>query len=128
MAKLIACFAACSGFLAVALGAFAAHGLKQRISESLLSAFSTGVQYQFYHTIVLLALSFYMLTHHASKLLITSSICFVIGILLFSGSLYFIALGGPRWMGPITPLGGLFFMVGWLVLASYFVMLLVKPE
>lgn len=120
MAKFVACYAAFNGFLAVMLGAFGAHGLKGRIGDTLLAAFNTGVQYHFYHTLVLLGLGMYMLAGNYSRLLIASSWLFMIGLLLFCGSLYFIALGGPKWIGPITPLGGLCFMAGWLILAIYF--------
>lgn len=120
MAKFITCFAAINGFLAVMIGAFGAHGLKGRISDTLLAAYNTGVQYHFYHTLVLLGLGLYMLAGNQSRLLVVSSGLFMMGLLLFCGSLYFLALGGPRWIGPITPLGGLSFMAGWLVLAIYF--------
>lgn len=120
MLQFFACFAAINGFLAVALGAFAAHGLKGKLDESLLSAFNTGVQYQFYHTLALLALALFMLSSSSSRWLITSSWFFVVGMVFFCGSLYFIALGGPKWLGPITPLGGTCFMIGWLILVVYF--------
>lgn len=114
MAKHFLMFAAVSGLLAVILGAFGAHGLKGKLDESLLSAFQTGVQYHFYHTFALMLVALMMYRFPQVDMLRWSGFAFVVGIVLFSGSLYALALGGPRWLGPVTPLGGLFFMVGWL--------------
>lgn len=117
MAKNFLVIAALSGFLAVALGAFGAHGLKQRLSADMLAVFQTGVQYHFYHTFALLAVSLLMLHMPASSALRWSGMAFVIGIVLFSGSLYVLSLSGVRWLGAIAPLGGVAFMAGWLLLA-----------
>lgn len=116
IAKLSLLFASASGLVAVALGAFGAHGLKGRLDEAALSAYQTAVQYQFYHALALLAVG--LLTQRLGErpLLSASAFCFMLGMVLFSGSLYVLALGGPRWLGPITPLGGLAFMVAWLLL------------
>jgi len=118
MTNLSRCFlasAAASGFLAVALGAFAAHGLKQQISPESLAVWQTGVQYQMYHAFALLAVGLlYQL--HASKILKMSGLAFILGSFLFSGSLYALALGAPKMLGVITPVGGLAFLVGWLML------------
>ncbi|WP_026374649.1 DUF423 domain-containing protein [Aestuariibacter salexigens] len=113
--KLLTIFAAISGMTAVILGAFAAHGLKGKLSEPLLNAFQTGVQYQFYHT---LALLFIVLISRfvPSTLLSWSGYFFAAGILLFSGSLYLLALTGIKWFGPITPLGGVCFIAGWAMM------------
>ena len=115
MAKIFIAMASASGLLAVVLGAFGAHGLKGRLSEAMLSAYSTGVQYHFYHTLALLLVAL-LLQRVSSQWWVWSGWLFVAGLLLFSGSLYALALGAPRWLGPVTPLGGLCFMAGWLCL------------
>lgn len=121
MIKICLVFASISGFLSVALGAFGAHGLKGKISESLLSAFQTGTHYQMFHTLALLALGILaMQLESIPKAMAISAYCWMVGILLFSGSLYGLALGGPSWLGPVTPLGGLLLMLGWLSLAFTF--------
>jgi uncharacterized membrane protein YgdD (TMEM256/DUF423 family) len=107
--------ALCAG-LSVVLGAFAAHGLKARLSEQMLGVFQTGVQYQFYHALALLLVGIMMKVMPASLLNYVAG-AFFLGILLFSGSLYALALTGQKWFGPITPLGGVCFIVGWLLLA-----------
>lgn len=97
--------------LAVALGAFGAHELKDTLlSHGSLDTWKTAAQYQMWHALALLMLCATSQQNHAGKL---SGYCFSIGIVLFSGSLYWLALDGPRWLGPITPLGGLSFMIGW---------------
>ena len=117
MAKNYLVAAALSGFIAVALGAFGAHGLKQRLSADLLAVFQTGVQYHFYHTFALLAVGLLMLHMPANGSLRWSGILFIVGIVVFSGSLYVLSLTGVRWLGAITPLGGVAFLVAWLLLA-----------
>ena len=116
MTKIIMTFASLSGLLAVTLGAFGAHGLKGKLSAELFSAFQTAVQYHFYHTLALLVVGLLLLRFPSERWLVGSGACFALGLLLFCGSLYALALGGPRWLGPVTPLGGLFFMLGWGVL------------
>lgn len=108
---------ALSGFTAVGLGAFAAHGLRERLEPALLAAFQTGVQYQMYHALALIGLAALLKNAASPTWLQAGGWLFMVGILLFSGSLYGLALGGPRWLGPITPLGGLMFLLGWLALA-----------
>jgi len=107
------------GGLSVMLGAFGAHSLKERLTEKSLATFQTGVQYQFMHSIALILVGLLMLSlgEESNKRLNRSGWFFAVGILLFSGSLYSLALGGPRWLGPVTPLGGLCFMIGWVLLA-----------
>ena len=107
------------GGLSVMLGAFGAHSLKERLTEKSLATFQTGVQYQFMHSIALILVGLLMLNlgEEFSKRLNRSGWFFLAGIILFSGSLYSLALGGPRWMGPVTPIGGLSFMIGWFLLA-----------
>lgn len=109
--------AALNGFLAVSLGAFGSHGLKGRLTEYHLGIWQTGVQYHFYHALVLCVVGMLWSKTLTSGWLNTAGYLFITGIALFSGSLYWLALGGPRWLGPITPLGGLCFLLGWLCLA-----------
>jgi uncharacterized membrane protein YgdD (TMEM256/DUF423 family) len=108
--------AALLGALAVALGAFAAHGLQTLLSERLLQVFQIGVQYQFYHVFALL-LTGLLQQRRDSRGLRLAAVLFLLGILIFSGSLYVLALSGVHWLGAITPLGGSAFIAGWLVLA-----------
>lgn len=110
---------ALSAFLSVALGAFGAHALKTRLSADLLAIFETGVRYQFYHALALL-LTAWALRQGASGAAQWAGGCFVAGTLLFSGSLYALALSGARWLGAVTPLGGLAFLMGWVLLAWRF--------
>ncbi|WP_070962776.1 DUF423 domain-containing protein [Vibrio sonorensis] len=100
----------------VGLGAFAAHGLKKVLSPYLLDVFNTGVHYQFIHGIGLIICAVLLMhtqSYKAQKYFFFSAICFIIGVFCFSGSLYALALTGIKWFGPITPLGGLSFMLGW---------------
>ena len=115
MARLFLLLAAFSGFTSVALGAFAAHGLRQQLSPEYLAVFQTGVQYQQLHALALLAVAL-LLQRQADRLLTMSGGFFVAGMLLFSGSLYALTLTGIGKLGIITPLGGVAFMLGWLLL------------
>jgi uncharacterized membrane protein YgdD (TMEM256/DUF423 family) len=115
--KLLLILTALSGFFSVALGAFGAHGLKTHVSEAMLSVYQTGVQYQMFHTLALLAVVSIIFKGVDSLWLKIASYSWLLGILLFSGSLYLLALTGIKWLGAITPLGGLLFLVGWLSLA-----------
>ncbi|TAH04461.1 MAG: DUF423 domain-containing protein [Sphingobacteriales bacterium] len=118
MKKSIVIWASIFGLIAVILGAFGAHNLKKIVSPNILSIWQTGIQYQFYHTFALLFLS--NLSNIKPKYINFSFYGFVLGIILFSGSLYLLALkdflGAPwlKYLGPITPIGGLFFILGWL--------------
>ena len=116
MPNILLAFAAASGFFAVGLGAFAAHGLRDRLTPEMLAVFHTGVQYQMYHSLALIGVVILAKVLGVNLWLQASGWLFLAGILLFSGSLYVLALGGPRIFGPITPLGGLFFLLGWLSL------------
>lgn len=116
MFKQLLIISAANGFLAVALGAFGAHGLKGKIADNLLSAYETAVQYHFYHTLALLGVTLLLQRLGERPLLVTSAWLFVAGMLLFSGSLYILALGGPKWLGPITPVGGVALLGAWLCL------------
>jgi uncharacterized membrane protein YgdD (TMEM256/DUF423 family) len=100
----------------VALGAFAAHGLKAILTPDLLAAFETGVRYQMYHAFALLAAAWGW-THWKARLFGIAGGLFVAGIILFSGSLYLLALTGERWLGAVTPIGGFAYLAGWLCLA-----------
>lgn len=118
MAKLFITLASLSGMLAVLFGAFGAHALKERLDEHALTVFETAVQYHFYHTLALLVVGVMALSQPQAALLKSSGWLFVIGILVFSGSLYLLSLTGMRWLGAITPLGGLAFVAGWACLAA----------
>lgn len=108
--------AALLGALAVALGAFAAHGLKAVLSARLLDVFQTGVDYQFWHVGALLVTGLLQQKGNSRGLRISAT-AFLAGIVCFSGSLYVLALSGVHWLGAITPLGGTAFIIGWLSLA-----------
>ena len=101
--------------LAVSLGAFGAHSLKAYISEDLIQTYKTGVEYHFYHALGLLLIGVLSMSI-PSGLLNWSAILLFTGIILFSGSLYFLAITGIKWLGAITPLGGLSFIAGWILL------------
>ena len=101
--------------LGVVLGAFAAHGLKSRISADMVAVFQTGVQYQFYHGLGLILLAL-VSVHISSNLMTYSGYLMIAGVVCFSGSLYALALTGIKFFGPITPLGGVFFILGWLLM------------
>lgn len=107
--------------LAVALGAFGAHGLKKIVDEQSVEVFKTGVQYQFYHALALI-LTGILSIHFSSKQISWAGALFIWGILLFSGSLYAITVFKamestvPKFIGPVTPLGGLLFIAGWICL------------
>ncbi len=116
MDRLFFALGALSGFLAVALGAFAAHGLKSRLTAELLATFETGVRYQMYHALALLAAA-WALARWPGPVAAASGWLFVAGTLLFSGSLYALSLTGEKWLGAVTPVGGLAFLAGWLCLA-----------
>jgi uncharacterized membrane protein YgdD (TMEM256/DUF423 family) len=103
--------------LAVILGAFAAHGLKAMLDAPQLEVFTTAARYQMYHAFALLIVGLLSLVAPFSRpLLQFAAGAFSLGILLFCGSLYLLALGGPAWLGPITPLGGGAFLLGWLLI------------
>jgi len=103
------------GFLSVALGAFGAHGLKSFLDEYSMGIYKTAVEYQFWHSLALLAVG--ILSKFSNPSFLKYSGCaFSFGILVFSGSLYLLAFTKLKWLGAITPLGGLSFMAGWLLL------------
>jgi uncharacterized membrane protein YgdD (TMEM256/DUF423 family) len=104
------------GFLGVALGAFGAHALKARLDPALLASFEVGVRYQMYHACALLAVG-WAYTRWPGKALIAGGFLFVLGIVLFSGSLYVLSMSGVRMFGAITPFGGVALLAGWGCLA-----------
>lgn len=107
--------AALFGALAVALGAFGAHALRGLLDEKSLAVWQTAVDYQFRHVLALLAAGL-LARAQAARGTTLAAVAFVLGIVLFSGSLYALALGAPHWIGAITPLGGAAFIAGWLAL------------
>ena len=119
MSKLIIILAGVNGFLAVSIGSFAAHMLRDKLSPELLNTFQTGVQYHMYHTLALLGIGLMMLNFPASNLLRISAYLMMSGIFLFSGSLYLLSITGIRWLGAITPLGGLCFLTAWALIAWF---------
>lgn len=108
--------AALSGFLSVAIGAFGAHALRERLDERMLEIFETGVRYQMYHTLALLGIALLLQWLPQASLLRWSGWLFVAGIIIFSGSLYTLSLSGIRTFGAITPIGGFCFLAGWALL------------
>ena len=107
---------AVGAFLAVTLGAFGAHGLRGRLSPEMLAVFETGVRYHMYHALALILVALVM-GRMSGWLIQTAGWCFIAGIVLFSGSLYALALSGVTILGAVTPIGGLAFLVGWACLA-----------
>jgi uncharacterized membrane protein YgdD (TMEM256/DUF423 family) len=105
-----------SAFLAVVLGAFAAHGLKARLSPDMLEVFEVGVRYHMYHSLGLFAVGWAVAQWPQSSVGMAGWF-FLAGIIIFSGSLYLLGLTGLRWLGAVTPFGGIAFIIGWLLLA-----------
>lgn len=117
MTKLILSGAAGLGFLGVGMGAFGAHALRGRLSSELLSVYQTGVLYHLLHALALLGVGLLMRQGADSLWVKGAAMGFFVGTLLFSGSLYMLALSATRAWGVVTPFGGLFFLFGWLSLA-----------
>ena len=107
---------ALSALLAVAAGAFGAHALRERLSPDMLAVFETGARYQMYHALALLAVA-WAVDRWPGSAAVAAGWLFVAGTLVFCGSLYLLTLTGQRWLGAITPLGGLAFIAGWAALA-----------
>ncbi len=101
--------------LAVIIGAFGAHALKTKLTDDLMHVYKTGVEYHFYHALGLLLIGI-LAFQMPSTLINWSAVCLTAGIILFSGSLYLLAVTGIKWLGAITPLGGLSFIAGWVLL------------
>ena len=116
-------FGALFGFLAIVFGAFGAHALKNKLTEEQLHSIETGVKYQMYHAIVLLVISFNLNFNSSLETILLT--CFIVGTLLFSFSIYGLVLSSAsgnkmRFLGPVTPLGGLLLAIGWLLLMFNF--------
>src|SRR5689334_6933165 len=105
-----------AAFLAVGLGAFGAHGLRTRLSPDMLSVFETGVRYHMYHALAIIATALAM-GRLSGRLVLVAGWSFTAGIVLFSGSLYLLAISGVTILGAITPFGGVAFLIGWACLA-----------
>jgi uncharacterized membrane protein YgdD (TMEM256/DUF423 family) len=117
LTKIFMLLASLNAALAVGLGAFGAHSLEAKLSEKMLATFQTGVQYHFYHALGLFAVAFAVSQLPASALAKWSGWLMLAGIILFSGSLYLLSTSGIRWLGAITPFGGVAFIAAWLLLA-----------
>lgn len=115
MARLWLLLSAFAGFTGVALGAFAAHGLKHKLTPDYLAVFQTGTHYQLVHALALFGVGLLAL-HVPGRLVNLAGTVFAVGIVLFSGSLYGLTLSGIGKLGMITPFGGVAFLVGWLCL------------
>ncbi len=100
--------------LAVALGAFGAHALKSMMSAAQLTIWKTASNYHFYHALALIGLGIWAERHAQAKAAVLAGILFIGGILVFSGSLYLLAVSGVRWLGMLTPIGGVLFLAGWV--------------
>ncbi len=117
MDRLFVILGAASALIGVAAGAFGAHALKGRLAPDLLAIFEAGVRYQLVHALALLAVA-WACTRWPGRLAQASGWSFVAGTVLFSGSLYLLALTGVRAFGAVTPVGGVLFLAGWLLLAA----------
>jgi uncharacterized membrane protein YgdD (TMEM256/DUF423 family) len=110
--------AAILGGLSVAAGAFASHALREKLSERALEIFETGARYQMYHALALLLVALLLSRAEAAQsTLVASGLAFIVGVVVFSGSLYTLSLTSIKWLGAITPLGGAAFIIGWSCLA-----------
>ena len=123
MAKLFLILGGVNALLAVAFGAFGGHALKHRIDESLQAIYQTGSQYHFYHSLGLLMIGLVALQTPNTIWLKLSGWSMFVGIILFSGSLYLLAILNLRWLGMVTPIGGLLFILGWIFLTITFIKL-----
>ncbi|MGG4493537.1 DUF423 domain-containing protein [Brevibacillus reuszeri] len=117
--KLFFMIGSISGFLSVALGAFGAHALKEKLDEYSIGIFHTGVTYQTTHALALVLVALLLKWYPESSGLVWAGWCFVAGTLIFSGSLYTLAMTGIKVLGAITPIGGLLFLIGWALLAIH---------
>jgi uncharacterized membrane protein YgdD (TMEM256/DUF423 family) len=114
--RLLYLCAGATGFVAVALGAFAAHGLRTKLAPDLLAVFETAVRYQMYHVFAMWAAAWGW-ARWRHRIFAVAGWLFLAGIVIFSGSLYLLALSGARWLGALTPFGGAALLTGWLCLA-----------
>lgn len=116
MDRIFFVIASISGFLGVALGAFGTHGLRGKLTPDMLRVWETGVQYQMLHAFALIAVVF-AAQRFPQGPWTGAGWCFTLGTVVFAGSLYALSLSGIRWLGAITPIGGLLFLAGWILLA-----------
>lgn len=116
MVRVFTLLGALSALLAVAAGAFGAHGLRARLSAEMLAVFEVGVRYQMYHALALIGVA-WVLSLRPSRLAVAAGWLFAGGTACFSGTLYLLALSGERMLGAVTPLGGVMFLAGWTCLA-----------
>ena len=117
MPRVFLMLGAINAFLCVAIGAFGAHGLKQMLSAKMLTVYQTGVQYHFYHSLGLIIVGLVLLHFPKSKPVLLSGWLMLVGLVLFSASLYALSLTEIRALGAITPLGGIAFLSAWILLA-----------
>jgi uncharacterized membrane protein YgdD (TMEM256/DUF423 family) len=117
MDKLCLLIGAMFGGLAVMAGAFGAHGLEERLSPELMEVWKTAATYQMYHAIAMLFVGLWARLDRGAKPQAAVGVCFTIGTLIFSGTLYLLAVTGVKWLGAITPIGGVLLIVGWGLLA-----------
>ena len=117
MTRIFLAIASALGGISVILGAFASHALKDRLSERALAIWETGTKYQMYHALALIAIALLIARYPNSRLLMVAGYAFISGVVIFSGSLYALSLSGIKWLGAITPLGGVAFIIGWACLA-----------
>ena len=117
MTRIFLTIASMLGGISVVFGAFASHALKDRLSANSLAIWETGTKYQMYHALALMLVAILLSRFPDSILLAIAGYAFIAGIFIFSGSLYALTLTGIKWLGAITPIGGLAFIVGWLCLA-----------
>ncbi|MDG2364644.1 MAG: DUF423 domain-containing protein [Methylococcaceae bacterium] len=110
---------ALAGLTGVLLGAFGAHGLRESLSPAMLTIYKTGVDYQMWHALALMGIALLLRYNPDEKSLIRAGWFFLLGIVFFSGSLYMLACFNMKWLGMVTPVGGVFFIVGWVLLALF---------
>ena len=116
MAKTFWALGCILAFLGVAAGAFGAHALRDHLPQSLIGVYETGARYQMYHALALLLVA-HAADRWRDRRLTFAGWCFVVGILMFSGSLYVLATSGIMWLGAVTPIGGVAFLLGWAAFA-----------
>ncbi len=110
---------ALAGLTGVLLGAFGAHGLRESLSPAMLTVYKTAVDYQMWHALALTGIAFLLRTHPDEKSLVRGGWFFFLGIIFFSGSLYLLAYLNVKWLGMVTPVGGVLFLGGWIMLALF---------
>ncbi|MGB5637259.1 MAG: DUF423 domain-containing protein [Waterburya sp.] len=117
MTRIFLAIASALAGISVVLGAFASHGLKDRLSDRALAIWETATRYQMYHALALILIALLISRLPNSTPLTVAGFAFIAGIFIFSGSLYALSLSGIKWLGAITPLGGIAFIIGWICLA-----------